>query len=49
MVVEKKGKLLGVKGLNKGKMLKQVVFCHVKRLKDGFLENGVESICDIHL
>jgi hypothetical protein len=49
MVVEEKGNLQGIKGLNKGEKLKQLTSCHVKQLKNGSLKNDVESICNIHL
>jgi hypothetical protein len=38
--------------VNKGgkvEKLRQLALCHTKFLKDGYLENGVEGICDIHL
>jgi hypothetical protein len=48
-VFEEKGNLLGIKGSNKMEKLKLLVFCCVKLLKDGYVENGVEGIYNIHL
>jgi hypothetical protein len=49
MVVKKKANMLGKKGLNKKKKLKQLAFYHAKFIKDGSLKDGVESIYIIHL
>jgi hypothetical protein len=46
---KEKGNLLCIKGLNKGEKLRQLAFCRLKFLKDSYLGNGVEGICDIHL
>ncbi len=49
MVVKKKGNLLGIKGLNKGEILKQLTSCDEKFLNDDYLKDGVENICNIHM
>jgi hypothetical protein len=49
MVVGKKGNLMGIKGPNKRKKLRQLVSCGAKRLEDGFPRDGVEHFCDVHL
>jgi hypothetical protein len=46
MVVEEKGNLLSIKGQNKKENLIQLASYCMKMLKDGYLGNGVESICD---
>jgi hypothetical protein len=47
MMVEKKKKnLLSIGGLNK-KKLKQLVSYYAKLLKNGYLRNDIENICDI--
>ncbi len=48
-MVQEKGNLLGIKGLNKVEKLKQLVSCCTKLLRDGSLGNGVEDIWDIHM
>ncbi len=40
--------LLDIKGSNKEKNVKQLSTCYVKFLKDSFLKNYVESICNVH-
>jgi hypothetical protein len=49
MVAKEKGNLLGIKGLNKKKTLKQLPSSHTKFLEDNFYGNGVEGTCNIHL
>jgi hypothetical protein len=49
MMVEKKGTLLSIKILNKGKILIQLASYYVKFLNNGFLKIDVENICNIHL
>jgi hypothetical protein len=49
MVVEKEGNMLGKKGPNKKKKLKQLASYHAKFIKDGFSKDGVENIYIIHL
>jgi hypothetical protein len=49
MVVEEKGNMLGIKGLNKGEKLRQLTSYHMKLLKDGSLGYGVKGICNIHV
>jgi hypothetical protein len=49
VVTKKKGNMLNINGLNKGKKLKQVIPWHAKLLKDGSSINGVEIIYTIHL
>jgi hypothetical protein len=44
VVTKKKGNLLSINGLNKGKKLKQVTPWHEKLLKDGSSRNGDEVI-----
>jgi hypothetical protein len=44
VVFEEKGNLFGIKRTNKKEKLRQLASCHVKLLKDGYLENGVEGI-----
>jgi hypothetical protein len=41
MVVEKKGDILGKKGLNKKKKLKQLASYHAKFIKDGSSKDGI--------
>ncbi len=49
VVVEEKGNLLSIKGLNKKEKVIQLASYCVKMLEDGYLGNGVESISDILL
>jgi hypothetical protein len=49
MVVIKKGNMLGKKGLNKRKKLRQLASYHAKFIKDGSSKDGIESIYIIHL
>ncbi len=45
-MAKEKGNLLHIKGLNKGEKLRQLTFCCMKFLKDGYLGNDVEGICE---
>jgi hypothetical protein len=49
MVVEEKGNLLGIKGSNKGKELKQLASYCMKLWKGGSPKDGVEGVSNIHL
>jgi hypothetical protein len=49
MVAEEKGNLLGVKGPNKGKKLRQLASYCMKLWKGGSHKDGVEGVFDIHL
>jgi hypothetical protein len=49
VVTKKKGNLLSINGLNKGKKLKQVTPWYTKLLKYGSSINGVENIYNVHL
>jgi hypothetical protein len=48
-VVKKKGNMLSIKRPNKREKLKQLTSCDEKFLKDGFSQDNVESICNIHM
>jgi len=49
VVIEIKMNLLGIKRLNRKEKLKQLAFCRMKLLKNGFPKDGVESICGVRL
>jgi hypothetical protein len=48
-VVEKKGNVLTIKGLNKKKKLRQLASYYAKFLKNDSSRDGVESKCDVDL
>ncbi len=48
-MAEEKGNLLGTKGSNKGKELKQLASYCMKLWKGGSPKDGVEGVSNIHL
>jgi hypothetical protein len=49
MVVEEKGKPLGIKGPNKKEKLRKLSSYYAKFFKNNLPKNGVEGICNIYL
>lgn len=49
MVAKKNGNLLGIKQVNKREKFRELTLYCVKLLKDGFPEDSIEDICNVHL